>query len=44
LTFSNFPYIFLAYLFMGVGRVLWMRTRVPERLREIQNEVIAQHI
>lgn len=39
-----FPYIFLAYLLVGGGRVLWMRTRVPERLREIHNEVIAQHI
>ncbi len=39
-----FPYIFLAYLCLGVARILWMRMRVPQRLREIQNEVIAQHI
>jgi len=38
-----FPYIFLAYLGVGVGRILWMRMRVPEHLREIQSEVIAQH-
>lgn len=39
-----FPYIFLSYVGVGIGRILWMRMRVPERLREIQKEVVAQHI
>jgi hypothetical protein len=39
-----FPYIFLAYLAIGVGRVLWIRQRAPEHLRKIREELIAQHL
>jgi amino acid transporter len=38
-----FPYIFLGYLAIGLGRVLWMRMMEPARLREIHHEVLAQH-
>jgi amino acid transporter len=38
-----FPYIFLGYLIVGVARIAWMRQSVPDRLREIRQEVWAQH-
>jgi amino acid transporter len=39
-----FPYIFLAYLAVGAGRVLWIRQRAPEHLSQIRAELIAQHL
>jgi amino acid transporter len=39
-----FPYIFLGYLAIGLGRINWMRMSVPERLQEIRQEVLAQHM
>ncbi|MEI9938474.1 MAG: APC family permease [Pseudomonadota bacterium] len=39
-----FPYIFVVYLTIGVGRVLWIRQRAPEHLRKIREELIAQHL
>jgi amino acid transporter len=39
-----FPYIFLAYLAIGGARVLWIRQRAPERLRQIREEVLSQHL
>ncbi len=39
-----FPYIFLAYLVVGVGRVLWIKRRAPEHLRKIREELLAQRL
>ncbi len=36
-----FPYIFLAYLALGIGRVLWIQQRAPEHLRQVQAELLA---
>jgi amino acid transporter len=38
-----FPYIFLAYLAVGLTRVGWIRMSAPGRLREIRQEILAQH-
>ncbi len=38
-----FPYIFLGYLAVGLLRIGWMRMNVPDRVREIGQEILAQH-
>jgi amino acid transporter len=38
-----FPYIFLGYVAIGLARINWMRMSAPARLREIRQEVLAQH-
>ncbi len=38
-----FPYIFLGYVAIGCARIAWMRMSAPERLRQIRQEVLAQH-
>jgi len=38
-----FPYIFLAYLAIGLARVGWIRMSAPGRIREIHQEILAQH-
>ena len=40
---NYFPYIFLAYLAIGVIWVLSFRFRVPERLEQIRMELKASH-
>ena len=39
-----FPYIFLAYLVIGAFRVVSLRFGAPQRLKEISEEVHAEHI
>jgi len=39
-----FPYIFLAYLVIGAFRVLSLRFGAPQRLKEISEEIHAEHI
>ena len=40
---NYFPYIFLAYLLIGVIRVVALKIRAPERLREIRDQIQSQH-
>jgi amino acid transporter len=39
-----FPYVFLAYLAIGVARALWIRQHAPDRLQRIREEIRSQHV
>ncbi len=41
---NYFPYIFLAYLVLGIIRVIAMRIRMPQRLGEIREQIHTQHV
>jgi amino acid transporter len=41
---NYFPYIFLAYLLIGVIRVIALRIQAPERLTAIREQVRSQHL
>ena len=41
---NYFPYIFLGYLAIGGIRVILLKVRDPERLREIDAQVHSQHL
>jgi amino acid transporter len=41
---NYFPYIFLAYLAVGVIRVIALRIQAPERLKAIREQVRTQHL
>ena len=41
---NYFPYVFLVYLGIGVARVMAMRIKMPQRLKEIGEQIHAQHI
>ena len=38
-----FPYIFLAYLAVGLARIGWVRRSAPDRVQQIRQEILAQH-
>jgi amino acid transporter len=39
-----FPYVFAAYLLVGVARVFWLRMSAPERIVRIREEIHSQHL
>jgi amino acid transporter len=39
-----FPYVFAAYLLLGVTRVLWLRMSAPDRIVRISQEIHSQHL
>jgi len=39
-----FPYIFLGYLVLGVVRVMMLRSKAPERLKAIREQIHLEHI
>jgi amino acid transporter len=39
-----FPYVFAAYLLLGVARVLWLRMSAPDRIVRISQEIHSQHL
>ncbi len=41
---NYFPYIFLAYLAIGLGRVIALRIKAPETLKAIRDQVRLQHL
>ena len=41
---NYFPYIFLAYLAVGVVRVVMLRIQAPEQLKAIRDQVHSQHL
>ena len=41
---NYFPYIFLAYLAVGVIRVVMLRIQAPEQLKAIRDQVHSQHL
>jgi amino acid transporter len=40
---SYFPYIFLAYLLIGIVRVVALKVQAPERIKEIREKIHSQH-
>jgi amino acid transporter len=41
---NYFPYAFLAYLAIGLGRVIVLRIKAPETLKAIRSQVRTQHL